>query len=166
MNKTKNITNDLITEYINGFYKPIDQALMNLRLEAEEADVPIILRESEDFFNVFLSAIKPKRILEIGTAVGYSAAYFALQTDAYVITVEKDEIMYQKAKENIERLNLRQQIRIIQGDGEEVILALAADGEDPFDLVFIDAAKSHYQRFLDAALRLCKPGTVIISDNV
>ena len=76
MNKTKNITNDLITEYINGFYKPIDQALMNLRLEAEEADVPIILRESEDFFNVFLSAIKPKRILEIGTAVGYSCLLY------------------------------------------------------------------------------------------
>lgn len=166
MNKTKNITNEQVTTYINQFYRPASEALMKLRLGAEEADVPIILRESEDFLNVLLSMTKPERVLEIGTAVGYSAAYFAVKTGGTVITIEKDPQMYRTACENLQKLGLSEQVRVMEGDGEECVLRLAEGGEATFDLIFIDAAKSHYKRFFDAAMKLARPGSVIVSDNV
>lgn len=166
MNKTENITHPKVTEYINRFYRPADQELMELRLGAEEAQVPIILRETEDFLNVLLSILQPERILEIGTAVGYSAAYFAKKTGAHVITVEKSDEMYCIAAENVKKLGLEGNIRLLLGDGEEEIKKLAEAGEKPFDFVFIDAAKSHYKRFLDASMELTHPGSVIVSDNV
>ncbi len=166
MDKTKDITNPLVTEYINGFYQAPCRELMTLRLEAEEKGVPIILREAEDFFNTVIAMKKPKRILEIGTAVGYSAAYFAIKTGGQVITIEKDSDMYQIAKDNIEKLGLSSDIRLLLGDGEDVARSLSALGEAPVDLVFIDGAKSHYRRFFDGAFSLCRPGTVILSDNV
>ena len=166
MNKTKNITNEQVTQYINQFYSPVSEALMTLRLEAEEKDVPIILRESEDFLNLLLSLVQPNRILEIGTAVGYSAAYFAVKSGGQVVTIEKDPDMFQTACANMTRLGLDGQVRLMEGDGEEACLALQEAGEGPFDLIFIDAAKSHYKRFLDASMKLSHPGTVIVSDNV
>ena len=75
MEKTSLITNPKVTGYLNRFYSPESQELMELRIGAEEAQVPIILRETEDFLNVLLSILQPERILEIGTAVGYSAVH-------------------------------------------------------------------------------------------
>ncbi|MCI8609123.1 MAG: O-methyltransferase [Firmicutes bacterium] len=166
MDKTKNITNEKVTAYMTQFYQPADERLMELRLLAEADHVPIILRESEDFLGVLLSMVKPKRTLEIGTAVGYSAAYFAVKTGGQVVTIEKDEGMYQVACENVRKLKLTNQIRLMLGDGSEAITALEAEGAPPFDFIFIDAAKSHYKRFLDASMALAREETVIVSDNV
>ena len=71
-----NITNDLVTEYINGFYLPLDEELSELRKSAEERKVPVILRETESLLGFIFRFLKPERVLEIGTAVGYSAAFF------------------------------------------------------------------------------------------
>ena len=166
MEKTSLITNPKVTGYLNRFYSPESQELMELRIGAEEAQIPIILRETEDFLNVLLSILQPERILEIGTAVGYSAAYFAKKTGAHVITIEKSEEMFRIAEENVKKLGLEDSIRLLPGDGEEEIKKLAEAGEKPFDFLFIDAAKSHYKRFLDAAMPLTHPGSVIVSDNV
>ena len=166
MNKTKNITNEIVTEYMNQFYQSPDPRLLKLRQQAENRNIPIILRETEDFFGVLLSIVQPKRILEIGTAVGYSAAYFAIKTGGQVVTIERDPQFANEAAFNIEELGLKSQIRLIQGDGVQSTIQLAAQGEADFDLVFIDAAKSHYKAFLDGALPLCHEGTVILSDNV
>ncbi len=160
-----NITNDVVTEYINGFYKPIDSALCNLRKEAEEQRVPIILKETESFIKFLLDMIKPKSVLEIGTAVGYSAMVFA-RCGAEVVTIEKDENMAKAACENIKNAGLQSRIRVLTGDGEKAIISNFEGTGKKFDLVFIDAAKSHYKRFLDAALPFCHEGTLIISDNV
>ena len=73
-----NITNELVTEYINGFYRPMTSELGELRDEAEAAKVPIILRETESFLNFITATVRPRKILEIGTAVGYSAQVFAM----------------------------------------------------------------------------------------
>jgi len=166
MEKTRDITNPKVTEYINGFYRPLNEELGVLRSQAEEEGVPIILKETEDYLNTLLSIVKPERILEIGTAVGYSAAYFAMKTGARVVTIEKSEEVHQTACRNIETLGLSGQVRLLCGDGEEMTHLLTEEGETAFDLVFIDAAKSHYKRFLDASMKLCRPGTVIVSDNV
>ena len=166
MNKTRHITNPQVTEYMNGFYKAASPALEALRQQAETDDVPIILKETEDYLNTLLAMVKPKRILEIGTAVGYSAAYFAVKSGAQVVTIEKGEDVHLTAKSNIEALGLSGQVRLLCGDGEEMTRMLEEEGAEAFDLVFIDAAKSHYKRFLDAALKLSRPGTVIVADNV
>lgn len=166
MNKTRHITNPQVTDYMNGFYKAASPELDALRRQAETDDVPIILKETEDYLNTLLAMVKPKRILEIGTAVGYSAAYFAVKSGAEVVTIEKGEDVHLTAKSNIEALGLTGQVRLYCGDGEEETMKLLDAGEESFDLVFIDAAKSHYKRFLDAALKLSHPGTVIIADNV
>lgn len=162
----RNITNDIVTEYINGFYQPASPELETLRLEAEAEKVPIILKETESFLRVMLSIAAPKRILEIGCAVGYSAMFFTAVTGAQVVTIEKDPEMAAKASANIKRLGYEDKIRIVEGDGEEGVNALFEQGEEPFDMVFIDAAKSHYRRFLEASWKLCRQGTVVISDNV
>lgn len=162
----RNITNDIVTEYINGFYQTASPELGTLRLEAEAEKVPIILKETESFLRVMLSIAAPKRILEIGCAVGYSAMFFTAVTGAQVVTIEKDPEMAAKASANIKRLGYEDKIRIVEGDGEEGVNALFEQGEEPFDMVFIDAAKSHYKRFLEASWKLCRQGTVVISDNV
>ena len=166
MESNRNITNDIVTEYINRFYEPVSDELGMLRLESEAEKIPIILKETESFLMTFLSIIQPKRILEIGCAVGYSAMFFAAVTGAEVVTVEKDHEMAEKAVENIKRLGYEESIRIIEADGEEGVNLLYEQGEAPFDVVFIDAAKSHYKRFLEASRKLCREGTVVISDNV
>lgn len=166
MNSERNITNDLVTEYINGFYAPLTPELGQLRAKSEENKVPIILKETESFLNVMLKVTEPKRILEIGCAVGYSAMFFAESCGAQVITIEKDHDMAATAAENFEILGYSDKVRVIEADGEEGVNQLVEAGEELFDLVFIDAAKSHYKRFLEASLLLCKPGAVIISDNV
>ena len=166
MNKTRHITNPQVTEYMNGFYRAASPELEALRQQAETDDVPIILKETEDYLNTLLAMVKPKRILEIGTAVGYSAAYFAVKSGAQVVTIEKGEDVHLTAKSNIEALGLSSRVRLLCGDGEEMTRLLEEEGAEAFDLVFIDAAKSHYKRFLDAALKLSRPGTVIVADNV
>ena len=166
MESKRNITNDIVTEYINSFYEPVSDELGRLRLESEAEKVPIILRETESFLRTFLSIMHPERILEIGCAVGYSAMFFSAVSGAEVVTIEKDPEMAAKASANIKRLCFEDKIRIIEGDGEEGIDCLFEQGEAPFDIVFIDAAKSHYKRFLEASWKLCRPGTIVISDNV
>lgn len=160
-----NITNDLVTEYINGFYEAKTKDLADLRFKSEEDRVPIILKETESFLRVFLEIYRPKRILEIGTAVGYSSSFFAsVCPDAKIVTIEKFEDKAQIAKENIKALGFNEQIQVLTGDGEEIINSLAED--EIFDLVFIDAAKSHYRRFLDASMNHMDKGSVAICDNV
>ncbi len=162
----RNITNDLVTEYINSFYTPVSSEFEALRAKAEQDRVPIILKETESFLDVLLKIIAPKRILEIGCAVGYSAMFFSKCCGAEVITIEKDCDMVVRARENIEKMGFSRKIKVVEGDGEECIKQLIESGEDSFDMVFIDAAKSHYKRFLEASLDICADNAVIVSDNV
>ena len=162
----RNITNDKVTEYINGFYEPLTADLGELRCRSEAENVPIILKETESFLRTFLGIAKPKRILEIGCAVAYSAMFFAELTGAMVYTIEKNPEAAETAAENVKNLGYSGKVKIFPGDGEDVINELRENGEVPFDFVFIDAAKSHYKRFLESALPLCNSKTLIISDNV
>ena len=157
MEAKRNITNDLVTDYINGFYTPLTDELGKLRVDSEEKNVPIILKETESFLKTFLGVIKPARNLEIVCALGYSAE---------VYTIEKNSEMVETAVKNIESLGYAEKINVFEGDGEEIAELLKKEGTKPFDVVFIDAAKSHYQRFFDACLPLCGPDTMIIADNV
>ena len=162
-----NITNDLVTEYINSFYEPLNDKLAALRVDAEEKNIPIILKETESFLNVLLKLTNPKRILEIGTAVGYSACYFAsFCIESEVVTIEKNPKMLEIAEKNINDNGFTNRITAYNGDGEEIINKLVKENCFLFDLIFIDASKSHYKRFFDSAIKLSHNGTIIVSDNI
>ncbi len=162
-----NITNTVVTEYINGFYKERTEALKNLRKEAEENHVPIILRDTEDLLESLVLLKKPTKILEIGAAVGYSSSFFAsLDENIKVTTIEADEQTYLTAKDNIKKLGYEDQITLLFGDAREVLENLAKDNDKDYDLVFIDAAKSHYKAFWDLSMPIVKNDALIICDNI
>lgn len=166
-----NITNDVVTEYLEGLYRPMNDELGRLREVAEKHNVPIILRDSETFILNIIRMKKPVRILEIGTAMGYSAICFAVASPAAeIVTLERSEKMTQYALTNIEKFGLSDRIRVMHGDALESLKELRSsiiDAErDGFDFVFIDAAKSLYKKFWDGCIPLCRKEAVILSDNV
>lgn len=162
-----NITNDKVTDYFNSFYQPLDEELADLREQSELENIPLILKETENYFRTFLKIVKPKRILEIGTAYGYSSIFFAkMLPDCTVTTIELSDRNYYIAKDNIKKLGLENRIQVLHDDGISGIEGLIEDCVDPFDMVFIDAAKSHYKEFCDLSEKLCNPGAVIICDNI
>ena len=162
-----NITNDLVTEYINRHYQPLNERLGELRLIGERDNVPIILKETESFLNILLALKCPKKILEVGTAIGYSALYFAERCqNAEIYTIEKNEYAVKSARHNIAAARLESRIHSLFGDGQKQIEKLRDQGIDGFDFVFIDAAKSHYKRFFDAAISVCEKDAVVVSDNI
>ena len=158
------IINEKITTYLDGFYRPPDEALDRIRTEAERNGVPIILRDTERLMMTLIRITRPARILEIGTAVGYSALCFAKAAgpSSEIVTLEKEEVMVHTAEANIRDLGYEKQITVVQGDARETLPAVRG----LFDLVFIDAAKSHYSRYWDLSLPHCAPGSLIVCDNV
>jgi len=167
----KNITNQQVTDYINNYYKPLNEALDHMRAYAEENKIPIIQRDTEQLLLQLIKMTKPKRILEIGTAIGYSAACFAIAGEnARVVTIESNPESYDEAVENLADFGLSDCVQVMLGDGEDVMQKLLhktnIEGLDHFDFIFIDAAKSHYKRFWDVAIKLIRDGGVIACDNI
>lgn len=159
-----NIVNDLVEEYIRETLEKNDGILRELEIYAEENSVPIIHKEVSEMLKVILNIHKPKRILEIGCAIGYSSIFFStvLENNVEIITTERNSVMMEKAVENIKKAGLEDKIKILFGDAEETIKDL--DGE--FDLIFIDAAKGQYQLFFDLVIDKLKVGGLVVSDNI
>lgn len=138
--------------------------LCNIKKKALEDKVPIIMDDTLEVIAKILNEIKPNKILEIGTAVGYSAICFSeyLQEDGKIDTIERDIERVKEARKNIKKAEVEGKINIYEGDAVEILPTL----DDEYDVVFIDAAKGKYPFFLNQALRMIKPGGVIIADNV
>ena len=168
---TKDITNEGVTEYLLRFYSPLTEELGNLRMESDKTAIPVILQETEDFLGTLIEIIRPERIFEIGTSVGYSAMFFTEKmlemgiSHPEVYTSEVDEETYRIAERNFSDMGYSKYIKGFFGDGQTVAESLLDDGVRPFDMVFIDAAKSHYRRFLEASLPILSPGGVVILDD-
>lgn len=161
------ITDRSVTSYINSKYRAVSEELIPFRNVGERDRIPIILKETESFLSMLLDLKKPKKIFEIGTAIGYSAAFFALSDkDIEVYSVEKDEYAFNAARKNIENAGVSDRVHLYLGDGQLIAEKLRDEGVRGFDMVFIDAAKSHYKRFLDSALEIVNDGALIVSDNV
>ncbi len=144
-----------------------EEILKNIKEEALNNHVPIIEDESLDLILTILKIKKPNKILEIGTAVGYSAINFSKYLygeNAKIKTVEIKESMYNKAMENISSMNLEDKIEVVYADATEYMKQIP-DSEQ-YDIVFIDAAKGQYLVFLEEAIRLTKVGGIIIADNM
>ena len=136
----------------------------NIKQKALENHIPIIMDETLEVLDNILGKIKPKRILEIGTAVGYSAICFSkyLDENGKIDTIERDEERIAEAKVNIEKVGLSDKINIYEGDAVEILPTL----NEKYDVVFIDAAKGKYPFFLKEALRMIKPNGIILADNI
>jgi predicted O-methyltransferase YrrM len=154
-----------IQEYIVQLRKPLPSYVAEMELYAKEHHVPIMDAVSMEAMLNILQLRKPKRILEIGTAIGYSAIRMALSLqDCEIITIERDEERFQLAKKNISEAGLTDRIKVFEGDALEVVQEVQDEG--PFDALFIDAAKGQYKRFYDIYAKHVQVGGIIISDNV
>ena len=138
--------------------------LEKIKSKALEDHIPIIMDDTLTVIEEELKLFKPKRILEIGTAVGYSAICFSefLAENGKIDTIEREEERVIEARENIKRAEVEEKINIIQGDAVEILPKL----NEKYDMVFIDASKGKYPFFLKEALRMLAPTGVIFADNV
>ena len=144
-----------------------EEILENIKKEALENHVPIIEDESLDVITTILKLVKPNKILEVGTAVGYSAINFSkylVGENSKVKTVEIKENMYNKAMENIANMELNDKIEVVLADATEYMKSIPTTQQ--YDIVFIDAAKGQYLVYLEEAIRLTRVGGVIIADNM
>ena len=138
--------------------------LDKIKEKALEEHIPIIMDDTLEVIGKYLEKEKPKRILEIGTAVGYSAICFSkfLEKDGAIDTIERDEERIKEAKINIKKMNLEKVINIYEGDAVEILPTL----DKKYDVVFIDAAKGKYPFFLKEALRMINKNGIIFADNI
>ncbi len=159
-----NIVNELVQDYIRNTLKDKEGLLKELEDYAAQHKVPIVHKEVSEFLKVLLKVQKPKRILEVGCAIGYSSILFAstIGDDVEIITVERNEKMIEKAKENIKLAGFEKNITILEGDAEEKLKEV----EGEFDMIFIDAAKGQYQLFYDLVIDKLKVDGLLISDNI
>lgn len=159
------IVNDRITEYIHSLESSQGILLDSIEREAREAFVPIIRRETASLLRTIIAALRPSQILEIGTAVGYSALLMCqvMPEHCHITTIEKYEKRIPVARENIRRAGEESRITLLEGDAGERLSELRGF---KFDLIFMDAAKGQYLNWLPVLMELLPPGGVLISDNV
>ncbi|WP_326716893.1 O-methyltransferase [Vagococcus jeotgali] len=138
--------------------------LGEVQKEATESGVPIIPNETATFLNFFLKQIKAKNVLEIGTAVGFSASLMveAMGEGSHVTTIDRFDVMIRKAKLTFEKMGISEQVTLLEGDAKDVLSTLTG----PYDFIFMDSAKSKYIEFLPDCLRLIKKGGSVMLDDV
>lgn len=158
------IIDDRMVTFIDSFEKGCPEYLEKLEQEAKEDLVPIIRKNTQSLLRFLMRYHKPLNILEVGTAVGFSALWMAeyAPAGAHITTIEKYEKRIPVAKENFKKAGRESQITLLEGDAAEILHSL--DGQ--FDFVFMDAAKGQYLNFLPDLLRLTSEGGLIVSDNV
>lgn len=138
--------------------------LEKIKEKALENHIPIIMDDTLEVIAKILTEKKPKRILEIGTAVGYSAMCFSkyLAEDGLIDTIERDEERIEEAKQNFKKVEVENKINLYEGDAVEILPTL----NEKYDVVFIDAAKGKYPIFLKEALRMLNQDGIIFADNI
>lgn len=153
-----------MVEYIHSLETRNSEILEEIEQEALRERVPIIRKEMQSFLQVLLLLKKPKRILEIGTAVGFSAILMseAAGEDCTVTTIENYDKRIPTARENFRRAGKENKITLLEGDAAEVLCKL--DGT--YDFIFMDAAKAQYIHYFREAMRLLEDGGLLVSDNV
>ena len=160
--------------FIESLNEGNTEFLDNLESEAIRDNVPIIRKSMQRFLKLMLELKKPENILEVGTAVGFSAILMAQysQSDCHITTIEKYEKRIPLAKDNFLKSGFNDKITLIEGDAKDILNELLENenGDDKFagkyDMIFMDAAKGQYINFLPDAVKLLKKGGVLITDNV
>ena len=158
----------IIDERMCAFIDSLDRGntafLNEIEKYAAENQVPVIRRSMQSLLKFLLALAKPKNILEVGTAIGFSALLMSEygSEDCHITTIEKYEKRIPIAKENFRKANREDRITLLEGDAMDIMKELSG----PYDMIFMDAAKGQYIHFLPEVLRLLAPGGLLISDNV
>ena len=158
------IVDERMVTYIHSLESPETPLLETIEQEALDTFVPIIRKETQSFLKVLLLMKKPVRVLEIGTAVGFSALLMSeyMPENGHITTVENYKKRIPIARENFRRAGKEEQITLIEGDA----LAVMKELDGPYDFIFMDAAKGQYIHYMPEAIRLLAPEGVLVSDNV
>jgi caffeoyl-CoA O-methyltransferase len=158
-----------LDNYIEGRFAPQDEALEAALRESRRAGLPPIQVSPNEakLLQLLAEMVGARRILEVGTLGGYSAIHFgrALPEDGTLISLEIDERHAEVARKNVERTGLSSKVEIRVGDARELLARITENAEGPFDVVFIDADKEGYPEYLGWALKLTRPGSLILGDN-
>ena len=150
-----------MNKYLSSINKTDEsQIVKDLLIQAENLNTPIISEEGINMVIQLIKLMKAETVLEIGSAIGYSAIRIALATDAKIVTIEKDSASYQQAVDNIAKCRMTERITILNQDALDVEL------NQKFDLLFIDAAKSQYLRFLEHFKDNLVSESVVVCDNL
>lgn len=157
--------NERVTDYIRSLEPEGDPLLEEIERKAAESLVPIIRKETGALLKTLVAGVRPRAILEIGTAVGYSALLMAsvMEEGCHITTIEKYEKRIPAARENFHRAGRLNQITLLEGDAGEWLKKLPEGG---FDFIFMDGAKGQYIHWLSDVLKLLAPGGMLVSDNV
>ena len=159
-------------EFVDSYHKAVDEDLADLRHSNEEESVPLIFTETEQMLGLLIGLTHPSRILEIGTAHGYSSLFFAKKLHgARITTIERNPVMAEAAGAEFASRKEGERIDFRVGDAsgilDELVNTLSdADESEKYDFVFIDAAKSHYREFFEAAEKICTRDALIVCDNI
>ena len=158
------IVDERMRTYINSLDRGNTPFLEELEQTALRDRVPVIRREMQSFIKTFLAMNQPGRILEVGTAIGFSTLLMCEygREDLQIVTIENYDKRIPIARENFRRAGREDQITLLEGDAGELLKTL----EGPFDMIFMDAAKGQYIHWLPDIRRLMAKGSVLISDNV
>ena len=158
------IVDERMRTYINSLNTGNTAFLEELEQAALETGVPVIRREMQSFIKTLLAIKKPKRILEVGTAIGFSTLLMCEYgpSDLKITTIENYEKRIPIAKENFKKAGREEQITLLEGDAGEILKTLS----ETYDFIFMDAAKGQYINWLPDVLRLMEKGSVLVSDNV
>ena len=158
------VVEERLSAYINSLDSGNTKLLDAIEREALDDSVPIIRKSMQSFLKLLLAMKKPERILEVGTAVGFSALLMAeyAPDGCTIVTIENYEKRIEAARRNFARAGREGQITLLAGDAKDVLKTL----DEPFDLIFMDAAKAQYINFMPEVLRLLKTGGTLVSDNV
>ncbi len=153
-----------LVEFLRNEQKQLSGELGQIEKEANENEVPIIPHETVVFMQFLLGQIRPKQVLEIGTALGFSSSLMAqyVGEDGHVTTIDRFDVMIRKAKKTYERLGLEDKVTLLEGQAADILPELTG----PYDFIFMDSAKSKYIEFLPECLRLLKKGGVLMVDDV
>ncbi len=161
------ITDERTAAYIDSLIAPLTPALERLEAEAKCGGIPIIRKSTQSLLRFILSDVKPARILELGTATGFSAIFMATysEADVHIDTVENYPPRIEEARKNIEAEGLGDKINLIESDALDTLSDLSEEGRI-YDMVFMDAAKAQYLSYLPLCKKMLREGGVLVADNV
>ncbi|MDF0479402.1 O-methyltransferase [Vagococcus sp. PNs007] len=153
-----------VIDFMRNGQKQLTGPVGDLQKVANENGVPVIPHETVVFMQFLLGQLKPKNILEIGTAIGFSASLMNefVGDDGHVTTIDRFDVMIEKAKANFEKQGITDKVTLLEGQAADILPTL----EGPYDFIFMDSAKSKYIEFLPDCLRVLKTGGVIMIDDV
>ncbi|WP_270654292.1 O-methyltransferase [Streptococcus gordonii] len=162
-NMRRPVVKEEIVDFMRQRLQPVTGGLKDLEDFARSENIPVIPHETVAYFRLLLESLQPEKILEIGTAIGFSALLMAeYAPQAQITTIDRNPEMIELAKANFAKYDSRQQITLLEGDAVDLLETL----EGSYDLVFMDSAKSKYVIFLPQVLKRLNPGGLILIDDV